>query len=66
MSVDEIVYPRGEWRDPIIRSKKEQLPPWIPHEVAGTRLGQSRGVTQFPTVRFAMDHQKIHLEEHKE
>ena len=36
VAVDHIIYPRGEWRDPIKRSKKELLPPWIPHEVAGT------------------------------
>ena len=39
VSVDGIVYPRDGWRDPIKRSEKEQLPPWIPHEVAGTGWG---------------------------
>ena len=56
VAVDEIVYPRDEWRDPIKRFKKELLPPWIPHEVAGTGWGRSRGATQHPSVGFVMDH----------
>ena len=31
VAVNEIVYQRGEWRDPVKRSKKEVLPPWIHH-----------------------------------
>ena len=48
VTVDEIVYPRGEWRDPIIRSKKEQLPQWIPHEVAGTGWDDQEALPNFP------------------
>ena len=63
--VDGIVYPEGGWMDPFMRSKKEELPPWIPHDIAGTGWGKSRGATQYPSVKFQNDGAKIWLEEKK-
>ena len=58
VAVDEIIYQRGEWNDPILQSKKEQLPPWIQHPVAGSGWGRSRGAAQSPSKGFVIDHRK--------
>ena len=50
--VDGIVYPEGGWMDPVMRCKKEELPPWIPHAITGTGWVKSRGATQYPSVKF--------------
>ena len=61
VAVDGIIYQRGEWNDPILRSKKEQLPPWIQHPVAGSGWRRARGAsaTQSPGMGFVMDHKKL-------
>ena len=65
MAVEGIIYQRGAWRDPVMRTEKERLPPWIPHDVAGTGWGRARGATQSPAWRIVIDLEKIQLEEHR-
>ena len=65
MLVDGIVYPEGGWMDPVMRCKKEGLPPWIPDAITGTGWRKSRGTTQYPSVKFQNDSAKTWLEEDK-
>ena len=65
VAVEGIIYQRGAWRDPVVRTQKERLPPWIPHDVAGTGWGRARGATQSPAWRVVIDLERIHLEEHR-
>ena len=44
VAVDGVIYQRGEWNNPALRSMKEQLPPWLQHPVAGNEWGRPRGV----------------------
>ena len=59
VTVDGVIYQRGEWNNPALRSMKEQLPPWLQYPVAGSGWRRLRGGSPSPGRGIVIDHRNF-------